>query len=709
MSGGGIYPGLVAGEIARLLDRGAGGKAAVGTRRLRANDIAVLVRQNRQALLMEKALAAKGVPSVLFSMDNLFDAREAEDVERFLAAVVDPNHEPRLKAALSSPMLGMGGEDLERLMLDQAVWETWLLKFRGYHDLWQARGFIRMFRVFLREERVLSRLIAFADGERRVTNVLHLMEVLHQVSVERDLNMTGLLTWHSEQRDPEAIRSEEHQLRLESDEHAVHVVTIHKSKGLEYNLVFCPFCWEGIRPRKDHEPLVFHDPENRMQLVLDLGSEERGVSRTLAEREELAENLRLFYVALTRARCGVNLVWGRVNGSETSAPGYLLHPLPKGHGHDVVKALSEHFSRLTNEDLLSGARALARSPAVRLEVVGMDRGEEKRFTPSAEAVDLHPPKRFSGSIDREWKLASFSSLVSDRAHGGEEADHDRFTASADSVADTENLGGVFTFPKGTKAGVFFHDLFEHLDFSAPPAPSRREVVREKLAQYGYDPSWMGSVCETVENVLHAPLDPDRASFRFAGIGMADRLNELEFTFPLKPLAPDVLRKLSGGGAGGNTPEFIERLRFSPVRGFMRGFMDMVFRYEGRYYLVDWKSNFLGSRPEDYGPSSLATAMEENGYVLQYMIYLLALNRYLGLRIRDYAYKTHFGGVLYVFLRGVDPSRGPEYGIYRARPPREVIESLSEELMEDSPRLTRASNAGKRPIAPDPSKNRDASR
>ena len=347
-------PGLVAAEITRLLNLGKAGKALMGGRPLRANDMAVLVRQNREALLVQKALSERNVPSVLYSTQNLFDSHEALEMERFLSAVVQPNEESLLKAAMSSDMIGISGEELDRLTLEEARWEKWLVKFRDYHDLWQERGFFRMFRSFLQDEKVLARLIAFVDGERRNMNVLHLMEVLHQASIERKLNMTGLLKWFSEQRDPNAPRSEEHQLRLESDENAVNLVTIHKSKGLEYPIVFCPFSWDGIRSKKDKEPLLFHDPQNRMELIFDLGSEEQVHHRAIAEKEELAENLRLLYVALTRAKCRAYLVWGRFKDAETSALAYLLHAPPSNNSNTSWRLLKRISSESRTRNSSSG-------------------------------------------------------------------------------------------------------------------------------------------------------------------------------------------------------------------------------------------------------------------------------------------------------------------------------------------------------------------
>jgi exodeoxyribonuclease V beta subunit len=643
--------------------------------------MAVLVRQNSEALSVQKALAEKNVPSVLFSTENLFDSPEATEVARFIYAVAEPNAESRLKAALSTDMLGISGEELERLILDEALWENWLVKFRKYHELWHERGFFRMFRSFLRDEKVMTRLMGFANGERRNTNLLHLMEVLHQASIEKKLNPTGLLTWFLEQRDRNAPRSEEHQLRLESDENAVNLVTIHKSKGLEYPIVFCPFSWDGVRDKAAGDPLLFHKQGKGMELIFDLGSDEWQAHKAIADKEELAENLRLLYVALTRAKSRVYLAWGRFRDAETSAPAYLLHPPPAKDPDNLVKALSENFKQVKNEELLSAAKSLMKKPAATVKVIKDLETGESRFSQLPEELQIHPPKGFAGRIDRTWRISSFSALVSDRPDIQEGTDYDSLPGPEDPLAPMEKPAGIFAFPKGAKAGTFLHDVFEHLDFFNATALSAKDLVAEKIDQYGYDPSWSETVCDMVGKVLTVPLDPEQQDFRLSRVRMEDRLNELEFYFPLKVLAPETVGKiLAGGNLRQEIPETMERLSFSPCRGFMKGFMDMVFRFKDRYYLVDWKSNFLGASVEDYGPENLAKAMEENFYTLQYTFYTLALNRYLKLRAREYDYDRHFGGVFYVFLRGVDPGKGPEFGIFRSKPRQELIDALTEEMM-----------------------------
>jgi exodeoxyribonuclease V beta subunit len=317
---GQLIPGAVASEISRLLALGRKGLALLGEKPVTEGDIAVLVRTNAQARLVQEALAGLNIPGVLFSTGNLFDSHEALEMERVLLAVSDPKNERHIRAALTTDMMGLKGEDLDVLMDDETGWEEWVAKFRMYHDLWDERGFIRMFRYLLLQEEVLPRLMSLKDGERRNTNLLHLTEVLQQTSIEKKLGMTETLKWLSEQRDEGTPRLDEHQLRLESDENAVKLVTVHKSKGLEYPVVFCPFSWDGSRIKKSDEPFLFHNEARDRTPTLDLGSEERDENRAFAEKELLAENLRLLYVALTRAKNRCYLVWGRFNQAEISAP-----------------------------------------------------------------------------------------------------------------------------------------------------------------------------------------------------------------------------------------------------------------------------------------------------------------------------------------------------------------------------------------------------
>ena len=240
---GDLVPRALASEISRLILLGQKGKARIGENNLREADIAVLGRTNIEARDVQEQLTRLGIHSVLHSKGNLFDTDEALEMERVLTGIAEPGQERLLRVALATDLMGVSGEVLDRLTTDEAGWEIWLSRFREYYDLWERGGFIRMFRYFILREKVRTRLLALPDGERRLTNVPHLSEVLHQEATEQKLGMVGLLKWLAGQRDPASPRLEEHQLRLESDANAVRIVTIHKSKGLEYPVVFCPFNW----------------------------------------------------------------------------------------------------------------------------------------------------------------------------------------------------------------------------------------------------------------------------------------------------------------------------------------------------------------------------------------------------------------------------------------------------------------------------------
>ena len=304
-----LIPRAVAAEIGRLLNGGQQGTAVIEGRPLLPEDIAVIVRSHRQAGLVQEALRELGIPSVLQSSASLFASREARELFTLLHGVAEPAVEGRVRAALVTDLLGKRGDDLARLREDEAAWEEILCRFREYRQLWLERGLMVMARTLVAREAVRGRLLGFPDGERRLTNLLHGLELLHTASLEGGLGIEGLLTWLGE-RLSQVPENEEYQIRLETDERMVKIVTVHVSKGLEYPVVFCPFMWSGLRGKE--EVVTFHD---RFTMVKDFGSPRHDEHRRFAEKESLAEDLRLLYVALTRARYRCYLFTGKVHDS----------------------------------------------------------------------------------------------------------------------------------------------------------------------------------------------------------------------------------------------------------------------------------------------------------------------------------------------------------------------------------------------------------
>jgi exodeoxyribonuclease V beta subunit len=675
-----------AAEISRLVGLGRGQRALIGARPVREGDIAVLVRTNREASEVRKSLAILNIHSVLYSTENLFDTHEAMEMERLLTAIANPGREGLIRAALATDLLGVSGEEIGRLMEDEVGWERRLLTFTEYHEAWSRFGFFRMFRQLLSEEEILPRLMMFENGERRCTNVLHLSEVLHQVATENGFNMSALLKWFSSRKDKGTPRLEEHQLRLESDENAVRIVTIHKSKGLEYPVVICPFLWQDSRPGKG--PFVFHDERHGMRLTLDLGSPDEAEHRVLAGKEALAENLRLLYVAMTRAMNRCTIVWGPFNGAGTSAPAYLLHPSVGREWDGDLDSLDKRFKGLDDAAVRADLETLRERAGQAVEIREMPL-EKGRVQPPAACQTLELSSRpFTAGIDRVWGISSFSSLISKQPHRAELADRDEWAPEALSAQDVpaqdweqKQHSDIFAFPKGTASGILLHKIFEELDFTHADPEIVRDLVLKGLGTQGLDPAWTDVLCRMIGNVLGIGLPSEFGTFRLSQIPAARRLTELEFTFPLRRLRGSELAELFSRhvGDGSWACGHRDRFRFDTVEGFMKGFIDLVFEANGRFYILDWKSNFLGARIEDYEQEALRKAVRESLYDLQYTLYTAALHQYLKTRLPGYRYESHFGEVFYLFLRGIDPAYGPKYGVYRDRPSGESIETLSEAL------------------------------
>lgn len=686
-------PRAVAGEVVRLLRAGQEGRATIGGRPVAPEHIACLVRTNRQAQLVQDALREGGVPSVIHGASSLFASREAEEMLRLLAALAEPGREGRVRAALATDLLGVGGEDLHDLAADDLAWDVRLTRFRRYHELWSGGGFVAAARAVLAEEGVRARLLAYADGERRLTNVLHCVEVLQRAAVEGGLGPEALLQWLGRRveeagEDDGRREAEEYQIRLESDAAAVQVVTIHKAKGLEYPIVFCPFAWEGLRATKADDPAVFHGPEDGRRLVLDLGSPDLVRHRALAQREELAEGLRLLYVAVTRARQRTYLVWGRYKETETSALGYLLHG-PAGAGtlplEEVVGATAESLARLDDGALRDGLAALSTAACGRVGVADLPPGPGQRYAERAGGEEVFEARPPPDAIPADWGLASFSGFTSGSWERGAHPDRDALgprapeeTREADGPErEGPSAPSIFSFPRGARAGSCLHAVFEDLEFAGAGPAEVRRVAAEKLALHGFGFEWRETVARMVEDVLAAPVLGPADPFRLGKLGGGDRLTELEFHLPIGRVSREGLARVFQEHGGPDLPrDFTGRLGelgFRPARGLLKGFIDLVFRSGGKVYLLDWKSNHLGDAASDYGPEALQTAMAEHYYHLQYHLYAVALHRYLRLRVPGYRYEEHCGGAVYVFLRGV--GAGGSRGVYRALPARGVVEAL----------------------------------
>lgn len=654
-------------DIASLLAEAGKGRATIGERPVQASDIAILVSNRYQADAVRRELSSLGIGSVFISRDSVFATEEASHFARVLLAVSEPGHATAVRTALATRLFGLTADDIQTLAGDEASWDSHVEQFRGWQALWLKEGFMVMFRDLIRHTELARRLLAAPEGERRLTNFLQLAE-LAQLASEKSPGLEGVLRWLETARSEPDGDAGEQQLRLESEENLVQVVTIHKSKGLQYNIVYLPFLWDCREENDRQDILLAHDEDTR-QLVADLGSAERQHYLALARKERLAEDVRLLYVALTRARYRNVVAWGQLRDADKSALAWLLHPPADYEAGSMVSTMSGMGSQEIREALLAFGRAHGDClELVPLPGRGDDRLTQATDTPATVAT------AFRGNAGQAWAMTSFSGLshaAHDRPWQIDLPDHDQLQdhAEPELPAATDS---PFAFPRGAQAGLFLHHVFEQIDFTLAGNGLPEGLVRESLELYGIDWRWQDVVQHWLVDVLNTPLD-EEGLMPLAQVGCDQRLVELEFHFPLGGLTAGALNDLlqEYRGRGSQSPA----LGFAAIRGMMKGFIDLVFTHGGQYFILDYKSNHLGNRLDDYAPRALVRAIADSHYDLQYLVYLVALHRYLSQRLPGYDYDSYIGGVYYLFLRGMASANGNRTGVFHDRPDKSIIERL----------------------------------
>lgn len=647
---------ITAAEIARLLADAQRGETRIGDTVLGAGDIAVLVRTSFEGEAVRKALQRHGIAAVSVGRDRVFQSAEAEALALLLQAVIQCNDRGHARAALGSALLCLDYTQMAATAFDEDHWLAWVDGLRELNRLWRQRGFMTMFQAMLQNLDIGAGLAVRDRAERRLTNLLHLGELLQQAAKIHP-GMDALLSWYRQQMQNKA--DEEAELRLESDEALVKIVTIHKSKGLEYPVVFLPFLWACRETPLKGQLVRFHDEDKRAFLHAAVHADSPQLM--LAERERLAEDIRLAYVALTRAQAKVYLAWGNITargsrGSGATALGYLLHAVQMPN--DLTLALPDAFS--AGADLPADLARLAAATAS-IEVIDLPPLTVMDVAPAVQTPPPLVPADFTGRIASDWRVASFTALTRDihQVHRG---------------GSPRGEDPVLNFPAGSHVGSFLHLVLERLDFQADVETQVTTLAEQLAPRFGLDPErhhdtlqhWMHDVVDT-------PLDSQGLCLRQLANGQ--RLNEMAFDFAIGGVDIAALNARLQATAG----QPLSPIEIDDFRGMITGIIDLIFEHDGRFYIADYKSNFLGGALGDYAPDNLRQAVLDRRYDLQYLLYALALHRYLRQRLVDYDYGTHFGGVYYLFLRGMRPASGPRFGIHFDLPDRDLIDWLDRQL------------------------------
>jgi exodeoxyribonuclease V beta subunit len=686
-----------AAEIVRLLRGAQNGEVTIGEKPLSPGQIAVLVQTHRQGSLVKRVLASWGVGSVELAQASVFGTFDAEQIERLLAAIDTPGDLRRLRAALATDWLGLDAEALWNLEHSEAVEGSadamsWVERFSRYRVLWHERGFAVMWRTLARELLIAQRLVVGPDGERRLTNVNHLAELI-QARGAAQPGIAPTLRWLAAQR-AEQGGAEDAQLRLESDRNLVQIVTVHKSKGLEYAVVFCPFLNDGALRDPPSSGLPdareYHD-DGAAVLHYGYTDEEGERAAGFATREQAAERARLVYVALTRAvyRCyvvgGVYLIGKSAKESRRSVLNWLI----AGAGREFGDWLAEPPEE---DDVIGSWQALA-TGSISVEPLPVIDVREPLVVRRDTA--FVPQPRTSRRVLRDsWRTASFSSMIAAGAReesnqpqpADERPDHDgRIDAIVLATAletplpvapiplDADDILG---FPRGPSAGECLHRMYELADFTKPA--TWPEAIKRALHEHPIPVSASEALAANLPAMMARLLADTVATelvpgMRLDAIATKRRMNELEFLFAAESLDFAALRRVL---VAHGFPDVA--LEAGSLRGFVKGFIDMIVEHEGRFWIIDWKSNHLGLTPADYDAPSLNAAMASHAYHLQALFYVVALHRYLRIRLRDYAFERHIGGYLYLFVRGVRPDwrdGDRPAGVHVGKPSLELIDAL----------------------------------
>ena len=637
-------------EIDRLLSH----PACLGAGKLQERDIAILVRTTAEAHLLQEALQAAGYASVYLSArDNLFNSAEADELLAVLKGILSCEDSRALVKACSTHLMGGDAQQLASMASDPDLLVETRYHFMALRQQWRDSGFMPMMMGIIHAH--LKPPVA--QHERVLTNYLHLAELLQQASGNLR-HPQQLIEWLLE-RTRLASGGQEAELRLESDANLIRIITQHGSKGLEYPIVFIPFANYPKDPikfkRQELEYYQFHDPVTHQPLQM-IGRDPEAQRR--CREEGFSEAVRLLYVAVTRAEQRCYVCAAPFNDSHHSPLGRTLK-LESGEPWPAA------LQTLIEEDRRG-------SQLVIIHQADVQSVQRPALPPAADTLQA---ASFTGKIDRHWYLSSFTSLVRNISHSRQASKEHDDDSSMSSMAEAESSVLQFRLPKGAHTGNLLHDILEHCDFSQPNWPL---LLKDPSLQFGgLADEDQSALAEWLQGCLETELPaiaPAESGTKLSGLVWAATLRESEFYFPMNGARVQSLAQILKDHRQIDTP--IELPTYQSLTGMMHGFIDLIFECEGRYYLADYKSTHLGNSLSDYNLASLKNNNEVHFYDLQYLIYSLALHRYLATRIDDYDPARHFGGVYYLYLRGMQP--GSDTGIFHTQ--------ISPKLLRDLDRL-----------------------
>jgi len=672
-------------------------------RRVIPGDLAILITDNKDANSIKNLFLKHGIPAVTRSQESVFDTTEAESMKIIFSAILSNSNICLIKAALTTTLFSYTASDIFNFSHESESEDeiTDIIEFFKFlYHVWKENSFIEMFTLLISHKNYKHNLLKSTGGIRSYTNIMHISELMHSVELKKNTNPSSLFRWFCKQIDAETRDSDNSfELRLETDNDAVQIMTIHKSKGLEFPIVFCPTIWKCKSKSKNISYVKFHNEKN--EIIYDISPDDEKIG--LHEDDELAEKMRLFYVAVTRAKYRCYLYWGKF----TENSKMWTSPLDYIFAGDE-KLYTEKFGNITKllEKISKEKGKIDYIPDFGdfIELVKKSQSDEKidiKYSYNDEKTEPNSVRSFdSALLETNWSITSFSSILSHQNHPisfknleNIEKDYDELDSQINEELSENHQNTIFNFPGGPNTGTCWHEIFEQIDFQND-IEIISKVVKEKLLNYGLlkdvdeaeQNSRLQLAISMVNNVInHKFNEVDQFSLNL--IPRKDRLNEMEFHFSLNISNIHLFAKAINEYAEsiGITKFPISELK-SISSGFMCGFIDLVFRYNSRYYIVDWKSNKINGTNSDFTPNGMLSEIGKNFYHAQYLIYCIALTKFLKLHIKNFNYDKDFGGVYYIFLRGVNENGN---GVFYEKPSKELISQLENSLNINSKKFSQS--------------------
>lgn len=596
----------------------------------RFSSIAVLVNSHTQARTIANACRARGIPYIRKIEQSVYSTDSAILMLIALSGILHLGRIKKLKTALATPLMGWSIADVLRMDSDDELLNEEMERMHTLRQLWRDCGIMTMLQALMESRQTRERLLVQPGGEESLSNLLHLGELLHENERRNHATPEETVAFLSEQiSNGSAEGNDASKIRLSTDADAVVFSTIHRSKGLEYENVIVPFAWRCGKDRTN----------------------------------EKTEGMRKLYVAVTRAKHGCSVYVADGSTTHETALGSLLGIADKkADVSAAVQAIAEN-----SEGWIGYCRGPATAPAT-------------LALPPSQPLQVPQPPR---SLPPAHIISSFSGFKHAAAHHKpapeEVAEPPSLQSDEQDTEEEAILPPADTLPRGTKFGVAIHAVLENIDFTRPEE-SLDEQLRQQLSKEGLgNPAFIEQLRPRFLQWLQTPLLPEDA-LSLNTIDRSARLDELEFHFSLNGIAKGDIANAIGPENWPELEQAIHALHGLP--GYMKGFIDLVFQHGGKFYIADWKTNYLGDGAQAYHPDALRQSMLEHLYPLQYLIYTVALDRYLAHRLTTYSYETHFGGIFYVYLRGFGHASG--HSVFHTRPQQQTIRNLSSLLIR-SPR------------------------